>query len=190
VPPANRGHFCVYLRFTKFKPKQAMKRIAFLTLAFATMITWSFAQDKPASPKAETSGKIGAATVKIVYCQPSARGRKVVGGLVPYGEVWRTGANEATTIEFDKPVKIEGKDLAAGKYALFTIPGENEWTVIFNSDSKQWGAYNYKDKDDVLRVNVKPTKTPAAVETFNIAVVKDEVVLKWENTAVAFKVKG
>lgn len=167
-----------------------MKRIAFLTLAFATMITAVFAQDKPASPKAETSGKIGAATVKVTYCQPSARGRKIMGGLVPFGEVWRTGANEATIIEFDKPVKIEGKDLAAGKYALFTIPGENEWTVIFNSDTKQWGAYNYKDKDDVLRVKVKPSKTPAPVETFNISIGKDEIVMKWENTAVAVKAKG
>src|SRR6187431_2271455 len=90
------------------------------------------AQDKPASPKAEASGTLGAAKTKVTYCQPSARGRKVMGALVPYGEVWRTGANEATVIEFDKPVKVEGKDLAAGKYSLFTIPGESEWTIIFN----------------------------------------------------------
>ncbi|HEY9049779.1 MAG TPA: DUF2911 domain-containing protein [Ohtaekwangia sp.] len=167
-----------------------MKRIAFLTLAFATMLTAAFAQDKPASPKAETAGKIGAANVKIVYCQPSARGRKIMGGLVPFGEVWRTGANEATTIEVDKPVKIEGKDLAAGKYSLFTIPGENEWTIIVNKEAKQWGAYNYKSADDVFRVAVKPGKTPAFVETFVIAVEKDQVVMKWENTSVAFKVKG
>jgi len=113
-----------------------------------------------------------------------------MGGLVPYGEVWRTGANEATTIEFDKPVKIEGKDLAAGKYALFTIPGENEWTIIINKDVKQWGAFKYKQEDDILRVPVKPAKTSAPVETFNIAVGKDDIQLKWENTAVAFKVKG
>lgn len=167
-----------------------MKRIAFLTLAFATMITAVLAQDKPASPKAEATGKIGAANVKVTYCQPSARGRKIMGGLVPYGEVWRTGANEATTIEFDKPVKIEGKELPAGKYALFTIPGENEWTVIFNKDTKQWGAYNYKDKDDALRVKVKPSQAPSFVETFNISIGKDEIVMKWENTAVAVKAKG
>jgi len=167
-----------------------MKRITFLMVALATVFTTAFAQDKPASPQATVEGKVGAANVKIVYCQPSARGRKVMGGLVPYGEVWRTGANDATTIEFDKPVKIEGKDLPAGKYALFTIPGENEWTIIINKDAKQWGAYSYKDKDDVLRVTVKPTKSSAAVETFNIAVGKDDVQMKWENTAVAFKVKG
>ncbi|MBA4055977.1 MAG: hypothetical protein C0490_14780, partial [Marivirga sp.] len=118
------------------------------------------------------------------------RGRKIMGGLVPYGEVWRTGANAATTIEFDKPVKIEGKDLAAGKYSLFTIPGENEWTIIINKIAKQMGAYEYKKEDDVLRVTVKPTKTPAVVETFNISLGKDDVQMKWENTAVAFKIKG
>ena len=167
-----------------------MKRVTFLMLALVTAVSSTLAQEKPASPQATATGKIGAANVKIVYCQPSARGRKIMGGLVPYGEVWRTGANEATTIEIDKPVKIEGKDLAAGKYSLFTIPGENEWTIIFNKDAKQWGAYKYKQEDDVLRVTVKPTKAAAPVETFNIAVGKDDVQLKWENTAVAFKVKG
>jgi hypothetical protein len=167
-----------------------MKRFTFLMLALATAFSASIAQQKPASPQATATGKIGAANVKIVYSQPSARGRQIMGGLVPYGEVWRTGANEATTIEFDKPVKIEGKDLAAGKYALFTIPGENEWTIIINKDIKQWGAFKYKQEEDVLRVPVKPTKTSAPVETFNIAVGKDDIQLKWENTAVAFKVKG
>ena len=128
-----------------------MKRFTFLMLALATAFSASIAQQKPASPPATATGKIGAATVTIVYSQPSARGRKIMGGLVPYGEVWRTGANEATTIEFDKPVKIEGKDLAAGKYALFTIPGENEWTIIINKDVKQWGAFKYKQEDDILR---------------------------------------
>lgn len=167
-----------------------MKRITFLLLAFATTFTTLLAQDKPASPQATAAGKIGAANVKIVYCQPSARGRKIMGGLVPYGEVWRTGANDATTIEIDKPVKIEGKELAAGKYSLFTVPGEKEWTVIFNKEAKQWGAYKYKESEDVLRVKVVPTKTSAPVETFNINVGKDDVQMKWENTAVAFKVQG
>lgn len=167
-----------------------MKRITFLLIALVSFTNFVFAQDKPASPKAEVSGKAGAANVKIVYSQPSAKGRKIMGGLVPYGQVWRTGANEATTVEFDKPVKVEGKDLAAGTYSLFTIPGENEWTIIFNKEVKQWGAYKYKDSDDVLRVTVKPTKTSTFVETFTIGTGKDEVNMKWENTAVAFKVKG
>jgi hypothetical protein len=164
-----------------------MKKIYFLLVAFFVIVSLH-AQDKPASPKAEANGTIGGANIKIVYSAPSARGRKIMGGLVPYGEVWRTGANEATTIEFDKAVKIEGKDLAAGKYELFTIPGEKEWTIIFQKASKQWGAFSYKQANDVLRVTAKPTKTKEFVETFNISVGKDAVELKWENTVVAFKV--
>ncbi|MEJ7644140.1 MAG: DUF2911 domain-containing protein [Chryseolinea sp.] len=166
-----------------------MKRITFLMLAVVTAFSTLHAQDKPASPPATAEGKIGATTVKIAYSQPSAKGRKIMGDLVPYGEVWRTGANAATTIEFDKPVKLEGKDLAAGKYSLYTIPGEKEWTIIINKTAKQSGT-KYSENEDALRFTVVPTKTSAPVETFNIAVVKDEVQLKWENTQVAFKVKG
>jgi hypothetical protein len=167
-----------------------MRKLTSLFTVLAMMIATSiFAQDKPSSPKAEANGTIGQTKVNIVYSQPSARGRKIMGELVPFGKVWRTGANEATTIEFDKNVTIEGKDLPAGKYALFTIPNESEWTIIFNKNTKQWGAYDYKDADDVLRVNVKPIKTKEFVETFTIVPEKDQVVLKWENTAVAFKVK-
>jgi hypothetical protein len=161
-----------------------------LTATFAMLLlTQLSAQDKPKSPKMEVSGKVGGANVKIVYNAPSARGRAIMGSLVPYGEVWRTGANAATTIEFDKAVKIEGKDLAAGKYALFTIPNENEWVVIFSKKPDQSGAFEYKQEEDALRVNVKPTKTDKLVETFTITPEKDQVTLKWENTAVAFKVK-
>lgn len=167
-----------------------MKRITFLMFALVAVVSFVFAQEKSVSPEAEATGKIGASNVKIVYCQPSAKGRKVMGELVPFGKVWRTGANAATTIEFDKPVKVEGKDVAAGKYSLFTIPGETEWTIILNKVHKQKGTDDYNEADDVLRINVKPTKTDTAIETFNIAVVKDAVQLKWENTAVAFKVKG
>jgi hypothetical protein len=163
-----------------------------ITLVAAIMVMSAlsaFSQDKPLSPKAEANATVGNSKVKISYCQPSARGRKIMGGLVPFGEVWRTGANEATTVTFDQAVKIEGQELAAGKYALFTIPNENEWTIIFNKDHKQWGHYNYNQKEDVLRVNVKPTKTKDFVETFTITPEKDQIVLQWENTAVAFKVK-
>ena len=160
---------------------------AVFTLAFAFQVNAQ--ENKPASPKETVSETVGGAKTTIVYCKPSARGRKIMGGLVPYGQVWRTGANEATTITFDKPVKIEGKELAAGTYGLFTIPGENEWTIIFNKESQQWGAYNYKESEDALRVKVKPSKTDSFVETFTIIPEKNQVSLKWENTAVAFQVK-
>ena len=161
--------------------------ISVMMLVFAATLV--FAQEKMASPPAKAEGTAGAAKITINYPQPSMKGRKIMGGLVPFGEVWRTGANETTTIEFSAPVKVEGKDVAAGKYGLFTIPGENEWTIIINKGIK-WGAYTYKQDEDVIRVAVKPTKTSGPVETFNIAVEKGQVVIKWENTQVAFNVKG
>ena len=167
-----------------------MKRLVSLLLTLSATLTIAFAQGKPASPLATVEATIGAAKVKIVYSQPSARGRQVVGNLVPYDKVWRTGANEATTIQFDKPVKIEGKDVPAGRYSLFTIPMEKQWTIIINKTADQMGAFDYKKEDDVLRVTVPSKKAPAFVETFNIAIVNDNVELKWENTLVAFKIKG
>jgi Protein of unknown function (DUF2911) len=167
-----------------------MKRITpFALLLMAFITTEGLSQDKkPLSPKETVESTIDGTKISIVYCRPSARGRKMLGEKEPYGQVWRTGANDATTVEFDKPVTIEGKALAAGKYSLFTIPSENEWTIIFNKDAKQWGAYSYKQSNDVLRVTVKPTKTDFT-ETFTIGVEKDNVNLKWENTAVSFAVK-
>jgi hypothetical protein len=171
-----------------------MKKVFLLmAVVIAFVSADAVAQDaKPKSPKETVKGTIDGATVEIVYCRPSARGRKMLGGNEPFGTVWRTGANKATTIEFSKAVKIEGKDLAAGKYSLFTIPGEKEWVIIFNKQYDQSGAFDYEQyKDqDALRVTVPAGKPAAFVETFTIAVEKDKVSLQWENTAVAFKVKG
>lgn len=167
--------------------------LTFLLIGLSLISVESFAQgNKPASPKETVTGSIGDAAIEIVYCRPSARGRKMIGGIEPLGKVWRTGANAATTIEFKKAVVIEGKELAAGKYALFTIPNENEWVIIFNKKTDQWGAYDYdKHKDqDALRVTVKPAKAKEFIETFTIAIDKNAINLSWENTVVAFNVKG
>jgi hypothetical protein len=161
--------------------------VFFVAILFA--IT-SLAQDdksKRPSPPAVAEGKIDGISVRIDYSQPSAKGRKMLGGVEPFGQVWRTGANETTSIEFGANVKVEGKEVPKGKYALFTIPGENEWVIIINKSIK-WGAFSYKQSDDVIRVSVKPEKAPAFIETFNIAIVKDQVILRWENTQVAFKI--
>jgi hypothetical protein len=147
-------------------------------------------KSKRPSPPAKAEGKVDGAKILIDYSRPSAKGRKMLGGNEAFGKVWRTGANEATTFEVDKNVKIEGKELPKGKYALFTIPGESEWTIIFNKNSQQWGAYDYKESDDVLRVSVKAGKTDKFVETFTISVEGNKIVLRWENTQVAFAVKG
>lgn len=169
-----------------------MKKVSMLLFVFCAtlLVVEAQSQEKPLSPKETVKGNINGVETEIVYCRPSARNRKMIGGKEPFGKVWRTGANAATTIEFDKPVRIEGKRLPAGKYALFTIPNEKEWTIIFNKDYNQQGAYNYDEKKDVLRVNVKPKKAGQFVETFTITPEKDRVTLKWENTEVAFKVQS
>lgn len=144
---------------------------------------------KPLSPQAEIAGTVHGTNIEIIYCRPSARGRDIMGGLVPYREVWRTGANAATTIEFSEDVRIEGKKLPAGKYELFTIPTEESWTIIFQHYANQWGAFSYKQKNDALRVHVKPAATPAFVETFTMTIVQQGVQMEWENTRVFFSVK-
>ncbi|MFN3840173.1 MAG: DUF2911 domain-containing protein [Cyclobacteriaceae bacterium] len=168
-----------------------MKRTILLTAFLAALTFVACTQDKAKrpSPPAVAEGTIDGVKVKVDYSQPGAKGRKVMGGLVPYGEVWRTGANEATEIEFNGDVLIEGQALPAGRYTLFTIPGENEWTIIFNKKLKQWGAYDYnKNKDqDALKVKVKPEKTDMT-ELFTISVDKSAVTMKWETTSVSFKV--
>jgi hypothetical protein len=170
-----------------------MKKIQSLIVLLFMFATVAIAQDgKPKSPKETVSGTIDGAKIEIVYCRPSARGRVMIGGKEPFGTVWRTGANRATTIELSKAVKIEGQDLAAGKYSLFTIPGEKDWVIIFNKQADQSGAFEYEQykSQDVLRVTVPVNKPAAYVETFTITVDNKQVNLQWENTAVAFKVKG
>ena len=142
---------------------------------------------KPASPPAKAEGTIDGVKVTIDYSAPSARGRKIMGGLVPFGKVWRTGANATTTIQFSGDVKIGDKSVAKGKYGLYTIPGESDWTIMI-SKSIKWGADDYTAAEDVARVTVPAGKTSAFVETFTISVENGQVVLKWENTQAAFSV--
>lgn len=184
------GAFSRYMNsLNSLKPNIMKKLLALSLLLMAFVSVESLAQDKkPASPKETVEGSIDGTKVTIVYHRPSVKGRKVMGDLVPFGQVWRTGANDATTITFDKAVTIEGKTLAAGTYSLFTIPTENEWTIIFNSEAKQWGAYKYNDKNDVLRVSVKPAKVDFT-ELFTISLGKNAVNIVWENTSASFSVK-
>ncbi len=108
------------------------------------------------SPKASVSQIIGFTEVTISYSRPGVKNRKIWGGLVPYDKIWRTGANEATKITFSKDVTIDGKKLPAGSYAFFAIPTPQEWTLIFNKVSDQWGAFTYNETQDALRIKVKP----------------------------------
>jgi Protein of unknown function (DUF2911) len=144
------------------------------------------------SPKASLTQTIGLTDVTITYSRPSVKGRAIWGELVPYGKVWRTGANEATTIKFSDDVMINGQKLPAGTYSLHTIPDKDQWTVIFNNVADQWGSFNYDQTKDALRVTVKPETAPFTESmTFGVDNVTPDsgtVVLRWEKVAVPFTV--
>ena len=108
------------------------------------------------------------AIARVTYSRPQKSGREIFGKLVPYGKVWRAGANEASEIKFYEDVNLGGKNVKAGTYSLFTIPGEKEWTIILNNDLDYWGAYSYNTKNDVLRVTAPATESSNAVENFTI----------------------
>jgi hypothetical protein len=168
------------------------QKFLFLCVILSFSITLFAQSDKSKrpSPPAVAEGKADGASITVDYSQPSVKGRKIFGELIPYGKVWRTGANEATVITFDKDVTVEGQKLVAGKYSLWTIPGESEWTIIFNSKTDMWGTqYNKFKENDVLSVKVKPSKS-GFTEQFTIKVNGNNVTLLWENTSVSFKVKG
>ena len=142
------------------------------------------------SPAATATGKIGAANVTVNYSSPGVKGRKIFGGLEPYGKVWRAGANEATTVEFSKNVTVEGKPLPAGKYGFFVIPTEaGAWTAIFNKVPNQWGAFKYDEKQDALRVMVTPRKSSTVTERLAYDVTPKALVLRWEKVEVPVAIK-
>ena len=140
-----------------------------------------------ASKNGKVEGTIDGVTVTLEYGRPNVKGRTIWGSLVPYGKVWRTGADEASTITFSADVEIGGEKLAAGTYGLFTLPGENEWTVIFNKVADQWGT-KYDAGQDALRVTATP-KAVDHVEAMDFEIVDSWVVLRWEKLAVPFEVK-
>lgn len=160
-------------------------------LLFSVLATVSFSQKKVKSPAKEMTGSFNGTDVTINYNAPSVRDRDIWGGLVPYDKLWRTGANGATKITVGSDVMIEDQKLAAGTYAIFTIPGEKSWTVIFNTDSEQWGAYDYSKEKDVLRVTVTPVMMDDTSKTEQMTFVKaDEssIHLKWDNLAVPIRI--
>lgn len=171
-----------------------MKKL-FVTLAIAAALATQ-AQTIPfpqPSPLATVSQAFATSKIEVSYSRPSAKGRKVYGDVVSFGKLWRTGANGATSISFGEDVKLNGMEVKAGKYGLVTIPNETEWTVIITKDLNVNDASAYKQENDVVRLQVKPTKLNDMVETFtidfsNMKVNETNIDLKWENTAVSFKV--
>ncbi|HEX3352905.1 MAG TPA: DUF2911 domain-containing protein [Terriglobales bacterium] len=164
-----------------------------LLLLGSTVHAQSFVLDLPRpSQHAVVTQRIGITDVTINYHRPMVNKRKVWGGLVPYGQVWRAGANENTIVEFTDAVTIEDKPLAKGAYGLHMIPGENEWTVIFSKNSTSWGSFTYDQAEDALRVTVKPQASEFhEALTYDFDDVKPDstlVTLRWEKVAVPFKV--
>lgn len=171
-----------------------MKKIL-IAFAFiiAPLLTEAQLKTPQASPKATVFQTVGLTDVEIVYCRPAARGRAVFGNLVPFGKVWRTGANENTTISFSEDVVIDGKTLPKGKYALYTIPKIESWEVIFYSTTNNWGNPEvWNEANVVLRTTVKEEAMSKPVESFtinigNITADSADLDMAWENSSVSMK---
>lgn len=150
-----------------------------------------------ASPTATLSQQVGLTDVKITYSRPSMKGRVIFGGLVPYGEIWRTGANAATKISFGDAVTIEGNKVPAGEYALYTIPEKEQWTIILHKNTGYWGTggANYNKDEEAVRFVVQPRQLADAVNTFTIGLSDltlntANVEIAWEKTAVEFQIEA
>jgi hypothetical protein len=134
--------------------------------------------------------RVGLTDIEIDYSRPNKNGRVIFGGLLPFGKVWRTGANASTKIKFSDAIEVGGKNVAAGEYSLYTIPAENEWTIILSKDTKGFGAYDYKSDSDAVRFTTKAETLPAPLETFTIGFgdLKDDratLFLEWDTTRVS-----
>lgn len=176
------------------------KKIFYFSFLFALFFIAgqdSFAQEaltpRP-SPLEVVTMKYEDIYVKVTYSRPHKRGREIFGAeLVPFDSVWRTGANEATEITVTNDIKIAGKKLKAGTYSLFTIPREDEWTIILNSALGQWGAYDYDESYDVMRFDVPVQKTDQEYEPFTIEFEQEEtsanMVMMWDETKVVIPIE-
>ena len=168
--------------------------VVIISLLVALVAYLQFKEEKSHSPEENVVFHQDALTISVFYNRPSKKGREIFGKLVPFGKVWRTGANEATTFETNKDLKIENSVLKAGKYSLWTIPGEETWTIIFNSDIPSWGVNSDGQakrlpENDVLKVDVLAVSQDREFETFTIAFERTgeeaEMVLIWDKTLVA-----
>ncbi len=162
-------------------------RILSLILVLVMTASISCAQK---SPRKQAEGTIGEVTVSIDYGAPSVKGRKIWGGLEKYDVVWRAGANENTTVEFDQDVQVAGETLPAGKYGFFIIPKENgDWVVIFSKKNDAWGAYSYAEEEDALRIELTPEMVDENQEELMYAVGSDGILFGWEKVRINIPVE-
>jgi hypothetical protein len=165
-----------------------------IVLAFISIQSLAQIKTPSASPSSTIIQTLGLTKITVDYSRPSVKGRKIFGDLVPYAKIWRTGANKITSIKFDDDVFINGGEIKAGSYGLYTIPGKSEWTIIFNRDDKQWGSYGYDINKDVIRFTVQPIQPQEFTEQMTIDFVEftpttTYLSIKWESTEVKFKIE-
>ena len=186
-------------KFVQTKNNKAMKLFNKITALFIMLLALiDLANAQGLKIPQPSSGQtiiqdFGLGKITLMYSRPNVKGRKIFGGMEPMDVVWRNGANAATRLKFTDAVQIEGKDLPAGEYGLFSIPGKNEWTVIFSKTPDQWGAYTYKESDDVLRVKVKTKALKDKVETLtmqfsDVSETSAQLNMMCENSAYAINI--
>lgn len=160
-----------------------------IMLALLVLVsTVSFGQKK--SPKTTAEGTAAKTTIKIDYCSPRVRDRVIYGNLVPYNKVWRAGANENTTVEFNKDVKINGESLSAGKYGFFIIPAEDDkWTIIFSTKNDAWGSSSYKTEEDALRLTVNASSSKESTENLTFSINSKGIYFAWADKEFMLKIK-
>lgn len=172
------------------------KKLATLLVIFMICVSAKAQIQVPKpSPFSRIEQKVGLTDVSVAYSRPSVKGRKIFGDLVPFGKMWRTGANASTKIKFSKAVVINESQIEAGEYALYTIPSQDEWTIILHQNTSYWGTGGeaYKESEDALRFKVKPAKMSDKYESLyigfeNLTTSTADLVLRWENTKVAFQI--
>jgi hypothetical protein len=169
-----------------------MRNVMIAASLFAAAVASAEIKLPQASPYASVTQGIGISRITVEYHRPGVKGRKIWGGLVPYGKVWRLGANNATTIELSHPMKVAGTEVVAGRYALFAIPEAGSWTMILNRKAEQWGAFYHDPKDDVLRFRVTPEAAPhmewMAISLLPKSDDRLEVEIRWEKVRISFPI--
>jgi len=189
------------------KSKGLMMRVSFLFLLCLLSVTVSFAQVQPTEPdkspldisyspngypvlKFQTKKFDTKVNARVLYSRPQVKGRDIFGGELKYGELWRLGANESTEIELFKPAMIGGKKIPKGRYTMYCIPAENNWTIIINKDTDSWGGFNYKQELDVVRTTIPVSKTDAPVEYLTMYFdTPNNLVIMWANVKASLPVQ-
>ena len=166
--------------------------IAALTFASVTLFAQQDKASRPSPPAKAECKLANGKTVTVDYSSPRAKGRKIFGGLVPYGQVWRAGANEATSVVTTGDISVGGKTVPAGKYTMFAIPGEDKWTLVISKKTSEWGTAYPGPENDLARIDMKVSKPSAPVENFTIAFDQSgngcTVHMEWENTRASVEI--